>query len=283
VTRRIAFFDLDETLLADKSMLGFWRLWSARLAREGRPPVAPRIGGADRETLNRACFALFAGVRRSSFDDAARQWYAHCRSGPHAYLSETLAALRRHQRDGDEVALVSGSGEALVRPVADDLGVRHVLATEQFADAAGVLTGEVRRPMIGAAKGEAAASLVRRLGVRAQDCWAYGDHATDLPMLSLVGRPVVVGDDPLLAVRGAEQGWRFLGTRTGPRFDVRTGSRFDVPTGSDFDIRTGPRFGVRTGSGCGVPTGPGFGARTSPGFGVRTGPGFDRSVEPLVS
>ena len=173
---------------------------------EGRPPVAPRIGGADRETLNRACFALFAGVRRSSFDDAARQWYAHCRSGPRAYLSETLDALRRHQRDGDEVALVSGSGEALVRPVADDLGVRHVLATEQLSDAAGVLTGEVRRPMIGAAKGEAAASLVRRLDVRAQDCWAYGDHATDLPMLSLVGRPVVVGDDPLLAVRGAATG-----------------------------------------------------------------------------
>ena len=227
MTRRIAFFDVDETLLAGKSMLGFWRLWSARSAREGRPPTAPRTGGADRETLNRAYFALFAGVHRSSFDDAARQWYAHCRSGPHAYLPETLDALRRHQRDGDEVALVSGSGEALVQPVADDLGVRHVLATEQLADAAGVLTGEVRRPMIGVAKKEAAAALVRGLGVRAQDCWAYGDHSTDLPMLSLVGRPVVVGEDPLLAARGAAQGWSFLGTRTGPRFGIRPGSGFD--------------------------------------------------------
>ncbi|MEW2395754.1 HAD-IB family hydrolase [Streptomyces sp. NPDC046862] len=217
---RIAFFDVDETLLADKSMLSFWHFWSAWPSGTGRPPVTrPSTGGADRETLNRAYFALFAGAYRSSLEAAARQWYARYRGGPQAYLSETLRALRDHQREGDEVVLVTGSGAALVQPVADDLGVRHVLATEQLADAAGVLTGEVRRPMIGAAKAEAAAGLIGSLGARARDCWAYGDHATDLAMLSLVGRPVVVGEDPVLAAHGTGRGWRFLSARTGPRFD----------------------------------------------------------------
>lgn len=220
MTGRIAFFDVDETLLAGKSMLGFWQFWSARPSRTGRPPVArPRTAGADRGTLNRAYFALFAGVHRSSLEAAARQWYARYRGGPRAYLSETLRALRNHQREGDEVVLVTGSGTALVRPIADDLGVRHVLATEQLTDAAGVLTGEVRRPMIGAAKAEAAAGFIGGLGVRARDCWAYGDHSTDLPMLSLVGRPVVVGEDPVLAAHGTARGWRFLSARTGPRLD----------------------------------------------------------------
>jgi HAD superfamily hydrolase (TIGR01490 family) len=219
MTGRIAFFDVDETLLAGKALPEFWHAHAARLVGEGRTPGVLRTAGADRETLNRAYFAHFAGVRRSAFDEAARQWYARFRSGPHAYLTETLDALRRHRSEGDEVVLVTGSGVALARPVAEDLGVRHVLATEQLADAAGVLTGEVRRPMIGAAKQDAAAALIRRLGVRARDCWAYGDHESDLPMLSLVGHPVVVGDDPVLAARGMAQGWHFLGTRTGPRFE----------------------------------------------------------------
>jgi HAD superfamily hydrolase (TIGR01490 family) len=219
MTRRIAFFDMDETLLAGKTLLDFWHAHAAQLLGEGRAPGVPRTAGADRETLNRAYFAHFAGVRRSSFDEAARQWYARFRSGPHAYLSETLEALRRHQSEGDEVALVTGSGAALARPVAEDLGVRHVLATEQLADAAGVLTGEVGTPMIGAAKRDAAASLIRRLGVRARDCWAYGDHESDLPMLSLVGHPVVVGEDPVLTARGIGRGRHFLGIRTGPRFE----------------------------------------------------------------
>ncbi|MFE9493209.1 HAD family hydrolase [Streptomyces collinus] len=219
MTRRIAFFDVDETLLAGKTLREFWHAHAARLVGEGWTPGVPRTSGADRETLNRAYFAHFAGARRSSFDEAARQWYAQFRSGPHAYLTETLDALCRHQGEGDEVVLVTGSGVALARPVAEDLGVRHVLATEQLADAAGVLTGEVRRPMIGAAKQDAAAALIRRFGVRARDCWAYGDHESDLPLLSLVGHPVVVGDDPVLAARGMAQDWHFLGTRTGPRFE----------------------------------------------------------------
>lgn len=219
MTGRIAFFDVDETLLAGKTMLDFWHGHAARLTGEGRGPGVLRTAGADRETLNRAYFAHFAGVRRSAFDEAARQWYAGFRSGPHAYLTDTLDALRRHQDAGDEVALVTGSAQALVRPVAEDLRVRHVLATEQLADAAGVLTGGVRRPMIGAAKQDAAAALVRRLGARAGDCWAYGDHESDLPVLSLVGHGVVVGDDPVLRAAGIARGWHFLGTRTGPRFE----------------------------------------------------------------
>ncbi|MGW2562106.1 HAD family hydrolase [Streptomyces sp. NPDC001514] len=217
MTRRIAFFDVDETLLAGKSMLSFWWFWSALTAGEGSPTDPPRTAGADRETLNRAYFRRFAGVPLVRLEEAAGRWYAQYRHGVDAYLPEPLNALQRHSGSGHEVALVTGSGSVLVQPVAEDLGARHVLATEQLTDAAGMLTGEVRRPMIGAAKETAVAALMARLGVRAEDCFAYADHSSDLPMLSLVGHPVVVGDDPVLAERGAARGWRFLAARTGPR------------------------------------------------------------------
>ncbi|GGW69689.1 hypothetical protein GCM10010503_53780 [Streptomyces lucensis JCM 4490] len=213
MTRRIAFFDLDETLLVGKSMLGFWRHWSALLVREGRTPPVLRVTGADREALNRDYFAHFAGVPLARFEAAARRWYADHRRQRRAYLAESLDALERHRAAGHEIAVVSGSGAALVRPVAEDLGVRHVLATEQLTDARGILTGAVRRPLIGAAKAESVAALVERRGVRALDCFAYGDHSSDLPMLSSVGHPVVVGDDPVLRAHGAARGWATLGAR----------------------------------------------------------------------
>ncbi|MGW6361789.1 HAD family hydrolase [Streptomyces sp. NPDC055092] len=218
MTRRIAFFDVDETLLTEKSMLGFWRHWSAQLARsQGRAPQAPLTTGADRETLNRAYFAHFAGVRPAVLAESAEHWYTHYRRGRRAFLLDTLHRLHMHRSYGDEIALVTGSGQLLVQPVADDLDVHHVLATEQLTDATGRLTGEVTRPMIGDGKGEAVAALLRRLRVRAQDCYAYGDHSTDLAMLSLVGHPVVVGDDPVLTDHGVAHGWRFLKKIPGPR------------------------------------------------------------------
>ncbi|MFI0241800.1 HAD family hydrolase [Streptomyces sp. NPDC016845] len=217
MTRRVAFFDVDETLLAEKSMLSFWLHWSAQLAREGRVPGDLRLAGADRAALNRAYFAHFAGVHSSVLEESARRWYAGYRRGPRAYLPGTLRRLHEHRAYGDEIALVTGAGRLLVQPVADDLGAHHVLATEQVTDADGRLTGEVTRSMIGDAKEEAVAALLRRLGVRAEDCHAYGDHSSDLSMLSSVGHPVVVGDDPVLTGHGLARGWRFLRQVPGPR------------------------------------------------------------------
>ncbi|MFD6619933.1 HAD family hydrolase [Streptomyces albidoflavus] len=227
MTRRVAFFDVDETLLAEKSMVSFWHHWSDRLSQEGRVPGDLRTSGADRAALNRAYFAHFAGVHRAVFEESARRWYARYRRGPRAYLPGTLRRLHEHRAYGDEIALVTGAGRLLVQPVADDLGAHHVLATEQLADADGRLTGDVTRSMIGDAKKEAVTALLRRLGVRAEDCHAYGDHSSDLSMLSLVGHPVVVGDDPVLTDHGLAHGWRFLERVPGPRW----GAAEAVPVG----------------------------------------------------
>ncbi|MFM9368792.1 HAD family hydrolase [Streptomyces sp. Da 82-17] len=216
MTRRIAFFDVDETLLAGKSMLSFWHFWAALSARHGGALPTPRSSGADRETLNRAYFRLFAGVPQAHLERAARRWYEEFRRGPEVCLTEPVEALLRHRSSGHEVALVTGAGEMLVRPLAEELGVRHVLATEVLTDAAGVLTGEVRRPVLGDAKRTVATALAARLGVRLRDCFAYADHSSDLSLLTAVGHPVVVGDDPVLAERVAAAGWPRLDAAAGP-------------------------------------------------------------------
>jgi phosphoserine phosphatase len=67
----------------------------------------------------------------------------------------------------------------------------------------GVLTGGLLGgPMIGEGKRAAVRAVLRaHPEAAARDCYAYGDHISDLPMLAEVGHPVVVGADPELARR----------------------------------------------------------------------------------
>lgn len=218
--RRVAFFDVDETLLAGKSLFSFWRFWTAHerpAAAQPSAPVGPQGADVPRSVLNRAYYQRYAGVPRSRLEEAGRRWYADHRTGPGAFVTASLAALDRHRAAGHGVVLVSGSAEACVRPLAADLGADLLLCTEQLAGEAGVLTGEVRRPMIGAAKAEAVSEVLDALGLTAEDSYGYGDHASDLAMLQRVGSPTVVGDDAVLTQHARQLGWCVLPATRGPR------------------------------------------------------------------
>ncbi|MFD5919137.1 HAD family hydrolase [Kitasatospora sp. NPDC058201] len=249
----IAFFDVDETLIAAKGMLAFWDFWTADPARTdpahtdpartdpahtdpartdpgtagpaptgpARRPGAPDLraamaAGVPREELNRMYYRRFAGVPATALRSAARRWYEEYRRGAAAFVTASLDALARHRDLGHEVVLVSGSLRPLLEAVAEDFGAAAVRCTEQLA-AGGVLTGEVDRPMIGQAKADAVAALVRARGVRPADCFAYGDHESDLAMLRTVGHPVVVNGSAELLAEAARAGWPVLDGRRGPR------------------------------------------------------------------
>lgn len=221
--RRAAFFDVDETLIATKSMFAFWDHWLARGGKDGNhgaPPTgdAPALaqGPTDRAALNRAHFRRYRGARPDELSTTGQEWYAAYRTTPSAFVTASLSALRRHRAAGHAVVLVSGSAGPMLRPLAEDLGADAVLCTELLVGDDGLLTGDVRAPMIGGAKAAAVAAYLARHELSAEDSHAYGDHASDLDMLRAVGNPVVVGDDPELAHWAAREGWARLPSATGP-------------------------------------------------------------------
>lgn len=105
-----------------------------------------------------------------------------------------LAAYVRHAVAGDLMVLVSSSPLPVVAPLAARLGADEMLTC-----------------MRGRGKGYAARTLMREYGFDPADCSAYADEAADLALLTEVGNPVVVGDDPVLLRRARRSTWPVLG------------------------------------------------------------------------
>jgi HAD superfamily hydrolase (TIGR01490 family) len=212
-----AFFDVDETLITVKSMFEFLRYWLARGGDNGPEYEAAVVElremadrGVDRAEINRAYYRRYAGARHADLLDAGRDWFAEFAGQPEPFHLAALDAVAAHRSAGDTIVLVSGSFRPCLEPVAEAVGADMVLCSSPVVGADGLLTGEVLRPMIGGAKADGVATTTRSLGFAPRDCYAYGDHATDLDMLLAVGHAVVIGADPVLVAHAREHGWPVL-------------------------------------------------------------------------
>lgn len=211
-TQTVALFDVDGTLVRGTSL---FRFLEYRMAAQGRPAddyhrerrrlAELTRSGAPREVTNREYFASYRGAAAAEVAELGRAWFDAEMAQGSFFHAEVVAALERHRERGDLVVLVSGSFPACLAPVAELLGVETVRCTEpEVRD--GRYTGRVVAPMVGEQKALAVAELLATLDVGS--AWAYGDHASDLPMLEPATTPVVVGHDPLMVRIAAERRWR---------------------------------------------------------------------------
>ena len=120
---------------------------------------------------------------------------------------EGMRRIREHKRAGHRVLLLTGALDVVVQPLAEllevDLNCAHLLVRD------GLLTGDLQSPP---PAGEARAALLeeyaRRRDVDLTESFAYADAISDLPMLELVGTPVVVNPDARLSQVAGQRGWR---------------------------------------------------------------------------
>ncbi|PMY60184.1 MULTISPECIES: HAD family phosphatase [Pseudomonas] len=218
--RRIAFFDVDETLIDLKSMFSFRafyfrRLWGEERGGEAEVAAAKRIDeyvrkGFDRSAINTLFYEDFRDHQPDLVADAAQAWYVQERTRSEFFIRPVLQALQEHQGNGDIVAFVSGSAVEFLAPLAAELGVPHVLAN-RLETRDGRFTGQLIPPQtIGLGKQQAALRLMDTLSVDPADCYGYGDHLTDLPLLMSVGKPTVVAGDPALVRHAEQRDWPIL-------------------------------------------------------------------------
>jgi HAD superfamily hydrolase (TIGR01490 family) len=210
-----AFFDLDKTVIAKASMMAFGRAFH----REGLLGRRALVKGLWTQLL----FVRFgagperlARIRRSALTTTKGWDQAHVRrivdEGvddilPAITYADAVQLINEHRRAGRRVYIVSAAPAEIVEPLAYHLGVDEAIATRAVVDHRGRYTGETEQYCYGPAKATLIRELARRQGIDLKASWGYSDSATDLPMLELVGHPVVVNPDRVLRRVAHVRGW----------------------------------------------------------------------------
>jgi len=131
-----------------------------------------------------------------------------------AFDERARALVRRHQADGDHVAIVTATNEFITRPIADAFGVADLIAVELALDDNGAVTGAVRGvPSFREGKIVRVEQWLAALGLRHADfgrITVYSDSTNDLPLLEWATHPVATNPSPALATLASERGWPVL-------------------------------------------------------------------------
>lgn len=211
-TRRIAFFDLDRTLVAGYTMAALvfeqarrGLLSPRQLARQSLNYIQYGRARIGFERLIGEASADFAGTALTDAESFAE---SVCERHVEPYIyREARRLIAEHRRLGHEIVMVTSATQFQARPVARRLGIEEVCCT-QLEVKGGTLTGAiVGKPCFGRGKATAGRRVARRFGVDLEHSFFYTDSLDDLPLMELVGFPVAVNAQAELAQRAQREAW----------------------------------------------------------------------------
>ena len=213
VGRVAALFDMDRTLLDTSSGL----LYTRYLFREGlmarRELVRviwwgflTRLGTLDMYSMIPRLLAGAAGDDEEEMQGLCDRWFSE---DVRAHLTERgQQRVIDHQARDHVVAIVSGSTQYVVRPLADHLGIPGSYVCTRLESSDGRLTGRIRPPVCyGPGKVVWAERFAAEHDVDLSASYFYSDSITDLPLLDRVGHPVAVNPDLRLRRLARKRGW----------------------------------------------------------------------------
>jgi HAD superfamily hydrolase (TIGR01490 family) len=218
VGRPAAFFDLDKTIIAKSSTLAFGRpfyqsglLNRRAVLRSAYAQFVFALAGADEDQMDRMrdyITAMCTGWDVAQIREIVNETL-HDIIDPIVY-DEAVERIQQHKSAGQDVVIVSSSGEEVVGPIGAMVGADYVLATRMVVGDDGKYTGEIERYVYGPEKAEAVRELAAERGYDLAASYAYSDSITDLPLLEEVGHPTAVNPDRALRKIAVERGWPIL-------------------------------------------------------------------------
>ena len=215
----LALFDLDNTLLAGDSDY----LWGRFLVDQGL------VDGAEYEAKNQGfyddykagkldirAFARFSLGRMGQFaPEDLQRWRAEyvktCIQPIIAAGTPTL--LKKHRDAGHTLVIITATNSFITRPIADLLGIEHLLGTDgELVD--GRFSGEIEGiPCFQDGK-------IRKLEAWLQDrpkvtsSWFYSDSINDAPLLEWADHAFAVDPCEKLHSLATAKGWPILSLRS---------------------------------------------------------------------
>jgi HAD superfamily hydrolase (TIGR01490 family) len=217
---RLTLFDLDGTLLPGDSdhAFGDWIIalgWADRAAYQQRNDAFYadyQAGRLDIDAYIDFCTAPWRGRDAAALQAASQGFLAQVVRP--MLRPAALDLVRRHQAEGDLVALVTATNDFITRPIAGLFGIDELIATDLARDRAGRVLGSIAG--VPAFREGKVTRVGQWLAGRGQSldgferCTFYSDSTNDLPLLERVSHPVATNPGPALERIAQQRGWPVL-------------------------------------------------------------------------
>ena len=209
--------DVDGTLIKIKTMFSFLefyyrnkKLGALRFKSYMLFTKFYELLKIDRSFLNKRYYKSFKNNDIEYVHRLGKKWFEE-KFNTDLLIFNVVKELRDHRSNGAEIVMVSGSFSPCLEPIANLLGVQHILATELYIKDS-KYTGEIKFPQtIGQGKAlRIREFLEKHNDVTSEICFAYGDHESDLPMLKTVGHACVVAGDKTLEKAAELNHWKII-------------------------------------------------------------------------
>src|SRR4029077_1196930 len=218
-----AFFDLDGTLVAGFTVAAVTRdrlrrreVGATEFLQMMQLAVEYRLGRSQFENVIAGGVRATKGRLAEDVEEVGERIFRQ--SVADLIYPEMRDLVLAHQRRGHTVVLSSSALSMQAEPVARYLAMDHVCWIGSVVVEAGVLTGEVQRPVIwGTSKATSVQRFAAEHGVDLRSSYFYADGDEDLALMHLVGNPRPVNPGPELTKVAAPRGWPIL------RFSSRGG------------------------------------------------------------
>jgi HAD superfamily hydrolase (TIGR01490 family) len=212
----LAIFDLDNTLLNGDSDY----LWGQFLAQQGHVDAAfyrqenqrfydEYVAG----TLDIYEFLEFSLAPLSKID------MAELKKLHQRFMDEAIRPLinqksrnliQQHINTGDTLLIITATNLFITAPIAEELGVDNILATEPEIinnRYSGKVSGT---PCFREGKVERLKAWLNETGENLANSYFYSDSHNDLPLLEIVTTPIAVDPDDTLRSHAEMKGWKII-------------------------------------------------------------------------
>ncbi len=226
--KRVAFFDVDNTLMKGSSLYllskgmyqrGFFnrRDIAAFLLANLRYQLTGKENTEEIKRVQNAACDFIKGHKVSELESLAGDVYDRYVSP--ALWHGTIEIAQDHLNSGVEVWLVTATPLDLANLIAKRLGFTGALGTCAEVEN-GLYTGKLEGNLLhGPEKAVAVRNLAGVQEIDLENSFAYSDSHHDIPLLEAVGKPCVINPDTLLQVRAIRDQW--------PIYDFRRARLFN--------------------------------------------------------
>ena len=221
MARRLALFDLDNTLLAGDSdhawgeFLISKQLVDADSHRTENDRFYQQYMAGELDIHGYVEFTLQPILSLSKAERTAlHAEFMRDIIGP-LYLAKADALVAKHQDDGDLTLIITATNDFITAPIAERFRVTHLLATELEMDGERFTGNIAGTPCYQLGKVDKLEQWLAQEnpGLSLQDAIFYSDSINDLPLLQRVATPVVVDPDTKLNQAAIERGWQIISLR----------------------------------------------------------------------